>query len=303
VLLKASGPVVTFMHHPYYFLHESEHIAPGVFGKKSDTNNNFSKLIKAADILLSGHVHGDLQDPTVLQQHAYAITNGTSYTTDSWNGKCYPYTYAMLKINKQLKSFAVQKYEYDGEKKDGAAFVPTHDTHLTFYDFSFRKELGETSLETEKVRVLDHFAALHPGKGNQQRNDFFLYQMCLYDEAIEQIYKTTARVKGNNRQAIEFTTSRNKRLPDKLTVKINGQKIAVILLFDGPDPSKDIISFFKSGKWTEITEDKVFLSVRRQSLLKNNNPVMTQIDKLRTYFRTYALAVKRRGMCIDLLYH
>ncbi|UAY51299.1 metallophosphoesterase family protein [Ferruginibacter albus] len=177
-LIESPYPVITFMHHPYYYMHESEYIYP-----INSENNNFNKLAECSDIILSGHVHGELHEPSIVYQKVYTITNGTTFTNDKIEDKCFPFTYALIKVNKQLDKFKVKKYKYNSTTLE---FEAIKNKNL-YYSFQEKNKKRKTSSELEKINIIKYLLnTISKPSGfslNEYRNEIILTQLKLY--AIE----------------------------------------------------------------------------------------------------------------------
>lgn len=288
----AHGPVVTFMHHPYYYLHESEHIAP-VSYEVEDSQNNFTKLVKTSDLILSGHVHGDLHDPTLLQQYAYMITNGTSYTTDSFEGKCYPYTYALIKINKQLRKFSLRKFKYKAVDGSGNkyAFQCINRDPCKSYPFFEREHVEETTIETEKIRVLYYFRGFYCEKIHTSFH-FFIYQLRLYNKAL-----TDPSIDYDFQ---EISHPHSTVLVTSIAFQDN---LIWIYRMDNDSYVPDIIKVLSEQANGFPEKCTVYFSIKMELLFKNRTPLSEQIENLQKTFPSIVMSMKNEKVSINLLYH
>ncbi len=288
------GPVVAFMHHPYHFLHESEFNWPVVTKKREkDTFNCFSRILENSNLILCGHLHGNLQDPTYQQQQAYIIMNGTSYYPYPHEGKCYPFTYALLKVNKQRNWFAMKKYVYNNKKYSYQDNSHGNTQHHEFQSCS--KNNVSTSLEAEKLRVLDYFLQLDTSKNPHKMYTYFIYQLGLYQDCFR--FRSVEKKEfwihtgiGNAKTKVVILDARKK----------NGVLIIKIEEVDcwGTIKSKlDGINSFPPG----LT---IYFSVGRSQLkLSNGEPDTLKINQLWADYRSYVLLSKMENVSINILYH
>ena len=317
------GPVISFLHHPFYYLHETEHVAPAPFGdyKKNEGKfNNFNKIVLHSDLVLSGHVHGDLHDPAYLQNRAYLITNGTSYTTEKlFKNKTYPYTFAIIKVNKLLNKFSLRKYIYQNKNSDGDGIGSPRqkgeykcrnngNDDCKFYPFLERSAKENTSLEMEKVRAIEYFSSLGRNKKaahgrinahqRHMRNQLFICQLYLdYPEEIN----------AKRLENFVFSQHYDPHLGTdivKIRKGLRGIPIQVVLIDDREYiPAikrilKDRMERFESRP------EQVYFSVNRE-LLKNKKDglLKSNIDELKRSFQSMILSSKKYFISINLLYH
>lgn len=106
-----SLPVVTIMHHPYFYLHESEHLYPEMKGRNL---NNFQACAEFSEIILSGHTHGRFLKPILFSDTTYLISNGASCLTEEDSHL----TLALIKINKIGDYFRIKPFNLTSEISD-----------------------------------------------------------------------------------------------------------------------------------------------------------------------------------------
>ncbi len=96
---------IGLMHHPYPWLHESE------FSSAEGYNNqSFSQLCAHADIIISGHEHGDFKKPHSFNSTAHLIVNGCTYSTDKIKEKHWPCTFGIITIEKIKREFTLERF-------------------------------------------------------------------------------------------------------------------------------------------------------------------------------------------------
>lgn len=292
-LENCNEPIVSFLHHPFYYLHESEHIWP-INDGGNDVYNNFTNIVNKSDLLLSGHVHGDLQDPSFLQNSAYIVTNGTSFTTDDFNNKCYPYTYALLKINKQLRHFTFKKFIYKADDpKNGIkkGFHELKNKWDSVYTFRRDEKMPPPSLEYEKVRTLYYFSKLPEYKKNQLYC-FFLYQLDLFQQDIKETI-------GD----FEFETL---TIRGKKAVQVKGgiKEPIIILLIDKKSPIIEIRKFLESGiEHFKKDYRRVYFSLSMKNLLEDKVISDFRVKEIADYYRALISTSKVDFVSVNLLYH
>ncbi|HSZ87402.1 MAG TPA: metallophosphoesterase, partial [Puia sp.] len=297
-LKNVNGPIVSFMHHPFYFLHDSEHIAPApTDAGHANDYNNFNKVVKNSDLILSGHVHGDLQDPTSQQQSAFLITNGTSYTMDKFHDKSYPFTYALIKINKQLNKFALRKARHwssdneESPKKATGFHFSALAGHEPYYNFFSRYNMGETRVETEKLRTLNYFYE----KTTLSHRDlhFFLYQIRLYRKDLVDNESVTCTLKKDtlwdgNSYLLSFEQHGN----------------AIINICNNENYLQQIREYLFSSSFSVPRDTVLYFSIYAGFLFgdKKKEPEMEKIEQYRN-FQTIVMMSKTNSVSINLLYH
>lgn len=292
VSIPKIGPVICFMHHPYHFLHESEYIAPLEAVKKPE-QNNFSRILETSDVVLSGHVHGELQDPTYQQHHAYVITNGTSYTTDKWKNKSYPFTYAILKVNKQGNWFGMKKFVYNRKAEEFQLRAPEVSPH---YHFNHRSNAGltnDTSLEAEKLRVVKYFLELEK-EDDERINTFFVYQLGLYDKQFKQ----------EGKEVIEFEFEDIKSLGFPAVLIVTAGKPAAWIYKINKNPYANITNILERIDRVDIPKKVIiYFSISRQALITDGELHIQRIDALWADYRSLVLLSKKENISVNLLYH
>jgi 3',5'-cyclic AMP phosphodiesterase CpdA len=294
---NGNGSIITFMHHPYYYLHESEHVAPVLLEDKDEPLNNFNKLVKRSDLILSGHMHGDLREPTFLQQNAYLVTNGTSYTTDNFEGKCYPYTYALLKINKQLGKFSMKKFRYEAiceDSLDKYAYKCISEKTLPYYKFFQRAGGPNNSVETEKVRVLHYFKNIGDKRDPHSGWRFFIYQLRMYCPGLK-----------NDSISVLFEEEQAPHKPEIKQLRISyGEEVRIIIyIMDGLTVVPDIREILDGGRGSFQKGYLVFFSVKMELLFSGELPSVKIVENLRQTFQADVLIRKIEMVNINLLYH
>ena len=295
--IPEDGPVISFMHHPFYFLNDTEHIGPIWESLESATNNNFTRIVEKTDILLSGHVHGMLHDPTYLHNKAHMVTNGTSFTTADYDGKYYPYTYALIKVNKQLRKFALKKFRYRRKGEKGVSvdgFQPDTADFLRYYDFLKRKAGESTTIETEKVRILDYFSGLPEYNTGQRIDEFYVYQLALYQDDFH--------LNGTKRKFIVTRAADDSAFAEN-ELRIQADTGASVFIFQVDSPAQ--ISKILYDKLAQKTagESVVYFSMDRKALKDDAGPTVKKVEALRNYFHTLVLLSKKDHVSINMLYH
>lgn len=294
--IPKSAPIITFMHHPFYFLHDTEHVAPTTANPAKGEFNNFIKIVDNTDIIAAGHVHGVLHDPTFLQNKAYMITNGTSFTTEDFDGKCYPYTYALIKINKQLRKFAMKKFCFqvkDGSKYTKNGYYCDAKEESNYYDFFERSDAGFTSVEMEKLRTLLHISNV---KARQTHLTYklFVYQLGLYQDEF----------RFNKLKKFDITSKRlNASHVREVLIKAPAGKAACIYLIESEDYMEKLETILKDFSRTTPKNTVVYFSVKHSLLLEKGKVSLLKIETLHQYFKSLVLLSKKEKISINLLYH
>ncbi len=296
--INTNDPVISFMHHPFYILNDSEHIGPAKNVDKEDINNNFTKIIDHSDLILCGHVHGILHDPTFLLGKAYLLTNGTSFTTENYIRKFHPYTFGLVKVNKQLRKFSLKKFKYctvgeDEVTTDG--FYPDIHEKRPFYEFVYRG--GEpTTIESEKVRILHYFSGLSEHQHADQLYHFFVWQLSLYHD--------TFRLPGTQDYAIELAQDTNAAKQLVFIEGPDGKKICIYLM-DSPDYLEQIRKIIEKPQSSlNAPGIEIFFSVNQQFLVDDEGaPSAKRIEVLRGFYRSLVLLSKKDYVSINVLYH
>lgn len=297
----ANEPVVSFMHHPFYYLHESEHVAPVPVDGEPDEYNNFTKIVRASDLVLSGHVHGDLHDPAYLHDSAYLITNGASFANEDFEGKCYPYTYALIKINKQLRRFTLKKYFYKEStrgKPDSRDYVVDPKAKDAYYFFKKREGVQPTSVQFEYVRTLDYFMKLPEYQTKYQLFEFLVYQLQSYHAEWENAGKQTYNI---------TTTRKSFADMDEIAISHPKDPNLNVRIFKADDPS--VMSFLESvllEKFNKFRHDDaiVYFAINIARLKdKQGKLSKNQIDNLVAAFQNLVQLAKRHYISTNLLYY
>lgn len=297
--LKDAGPVISFLHHPFYYLHETEHIAPvPIDDAESDQFNNFNKIVRNSDIVLSGHVHGELHDPAYLQNSAYLITNGTSYTTDDmFREKCYPFTFALIKVNKQLRKFALKKYRYvENQQKSDAKYEtrPAGTQQLPYYNLFDRPGTASTSLEIEKVKTLHYFARILEDK-KDLRAKLFLCQLQPFHEKMGE----------DGKGEYEFSESFHNQVKARVFSFTEGPCGPVRIVLVEEKYSLDRIAKTLKSRLSKLSGDgMIYFSVNKKLLFdKNDELQIADLQTLQKAYRVLALSSKIDNLSINLLFH
>lgn len=299
-LIPSDGPVISFMHHPFYLLNDSEHIGPATHDSSGDKNNNFTKILDHSDLVLSGHVHGILHDPTFLLNRAYMITNGTSFTTDHYIDKFHPYTFGVIKVNKLLRKFALKKRRYRTTVEPGInwnGFQAENEEKFEFFTFANRLGIESTSLESERVRILHYFASL-PGPADPQKEIRFLsYQLSLLNDSFRSDKSITCDV-------IEFRDTFVQT--DAILFNLAHEKSVCVYKIEGIDNLVDaILNIIAKKKSEKIPKDcQVYFAVSRKALVDPKGvPYVKLIDALREDHNDLILLSKIDYVSINLLYY
>lgn len=284
-ILPKQGPVITFMHHPYYYLHESEHVAPRPKNLTKDTNNNFTRIAFESDLILSGHVHGDLHRPSVLYQQTYMITNGTTFNHGTFLNKSFPMTYALLKINKPLNKFALHRFRYQ-DTKSTFAMQDSEDSNR-YYEFLRKDHVPRTDNEFDKASLLNYLLR-HPSNEEDANNmQFFFYQLKLYDEWYS-ANKTVEIIK----------------LHDKISIKSNDRTCIIYTINDKLYNSliSTIVNNISDSNNSKLT---IYFSIDLELLQSYDNGELSKqkIEGLIKDFRNLVQASKKHFISINLLYH
>ncbi len=283
------SPVVTFMHHPYYYMHESEYIYPYI--QESPASNNFNKLAEKSDLILSGHVHGELHEPSVIHQKVYSVTNGTTFTDDSVKDKCYPYTYALIKINKPLNKFKLRSYKYDSDKK---AFCFNNNKDI-YYQFLTKGSLSKYSSELEKIKIIKYFSTIYGGKKKIKKDSnaetaLILAQLNIYNAPCSQ---PMSQVK---------LSSHNKSL-NYLFFGTRVDKNVIILKLESKNDVDQIFDFLNSIKYLP-QKPKVFFSIKTSNFLSKDEDILElEFDKFHTKLKSSILSSKYDCCQLDFLYY
>lgn len=296
--LPANKPVISFMHHPFYFLNDSEHIAP-LFEKEQ--KNNFTKIVEKSNLILAGHVHGSILEPSFLLNQAHMITNGTSFITDNYAGKQHPYTFAIIKVNKPLRKFSMKKFSYrttaeEGIKKNG--FYPDLAEKPVYYHFIEKKKPELTSLEAEKVRVLNYFYDLEEKKDKEQQYRYLVYQLADYREGFN--------LEEDEKDFLALDAEEDKTMePGVVKLQSPGGDKVWIYLIDHKDYMNEIRKLLYDNPPAKNVPAgiDIYFSVKRECLQSGDEPDTDNIDKLYRYFQSLVLQGKRKPVSIDLLYH
>ncbi|PET17061.1 metallophosphoesterase family protein [Bacillus thuringiensis] len=90
------------IHHPYNWLNEEE---ISTYGDRPAT---YRYLAERSHLILSGHVHGTIDEPTRMYNRGYLILGGATYA-----GGNYRNNFSILKINKENRSVIQTPFEYD----------------------------------------------------------------------------------------------------------------------------------------------------------------------------------------------
>lgn len=146
-------PVITMMHHPFYYLHESEHIYPIKFSAQDTERamiNSYIEVAQFSDIILNGHTHGHLHAPTRYIDKVYVVNNGATY----YNDKEQPVTFGILKVNKLFDSFQLRTFVSTNDKTNFEEI--TNPLELPCYSFrSSTKILIDHSLDKEEYHRVE----------------------------------------------------------------------------------------------------------------------------------------------------
>lgn len=119
------------MHHPHYWLHESEYNAAA-----GSVEEGFGALCRTVDMIIHGHEHGQFKRPHSFNQDAHIVVNGCTYTDDTLDKKCWPATFGILTIRKIAKTFRLERYLLKQDKKNfiwealGNPHLPCDTTYL-----------------------------------------------------------------------------------------------------------------------------------------------------------------------------
>jgi predicted MPP superfamily phosphohydrolase len=297
-----TGPVISFMHHPYFFLHESEYIAPILSEEPGkEVFNCFSRVLGSSDLVISGHVHGDLQDPTFLQHHAYLITNGTSYTQDNIEGMGYPYTFALLKVNKLRRWFAMKKFIYDHNLCSYINKSGDHPPHFTFVERKpsgqpAKPYPGDPNLYSEKLDIIDHITNLDKGSELEKEYRSMVYQLGFYENGFKIDPGQPKRFRFVEEQVDSVSAVLIESVETKRRVIIyRVTEISVI------NPIQDILDDIKDDKQRDLSV-KIYFSIDRK-LFKDGNIVQSStIGETCREYRNYVLCAKLESVGIDLLF-
>lgn len=295
--INKENPIISFLHHPFYYLNETEHIA-ATSRENNNTYNNFNKIVINSDLILCGHVHGDLHDPAYLQNSAYLITNGTSFTTDSFENKCYPFTFALIKVNKQLRNFSLKKFIYQPSKDSApSGFFEKPNNSKKSFKLQQRDTALPPHLECEKIRLLDYFmGATKISKSKFYK--FLIYQLMIFHPKLN--------INENNYD-IKESKQKFPSIPD-----IDFDQLTI------SSPNHETIFIIIINKYVRKNL-RLILEEYKNEVTKNNFPVYFSLNmddfkesheysdfKIRTeyeYFRALVSMSKIDYVSVNLLYH
>lgn len=292
-------PVITFMHHPFYYMHESEYIYPLSDGNDQE-NNNFNKIADKSDLILSGHVHGELHEPTVIHQKAYAITNGTSFTGDEWNNKCYPLTYALIKVNKQLNKFRLNRYKYSNNK-----FELLTNQSQEYYPFYYSSRLSN-SLELEKVHLINYFMQLKPVEKkakikfeeNLIRSQLKLYNKGFGNKNIRFGYKQYKGVSGYIRY-MDYSVKVKEVIKKCFVINIetNPEEQSKLLVI------RQLLSYFNTRKGTADFSVYFAINVNSAIALQGKIKLVQNVEPFIYRLKSFILSTKFPFIKLDFIYY
>lgn len=141
-------PVVTLMHHPYYYLHESEHIY--ATNNSSDLSNNFRKCADFSSLILCGHTHGELLNPSNFAQKTFVINNGSSCVL----GDDQTNTFALLKLNRVNGYFLFKSFTFKNNSREKSTANVSSDTPFQFVNRNKMTNLDKTYTSEEEQKIV-----------------------------------------------------------------------------------------------------------------------------------------------------
>ncbi|MGH1256539.1 MULTISPECIES: tetratricopeptide repeat protein [Bacillus] len=96
------GPVtIAVVHHPKDWLNDEEQ-------HTYERPSTYRYLSERTHLILSGHVHGAIEEPTKMFNRAYSVVGGATYA-----GERYRNNFSILKVNKESRTCEQIPYEYD----------------------------------------------------------------------------------------------------------------------------------------------------------------------------------------------
>ncbi|WP_145048386.1 metallophosphoesterase [Paenibacillus xylanexedens] len=100
-------PTIALVHHPKEWFHDEEQ---NTYANRPST---YRYLAERCHIILSGHVHGSIEKPSVINDSSYLITGGASYA-----GENYRNNFSILKVDSALYTVTQIPFEYDPGKDE-----------------------------------------------------------------------------------------------------------------------------------------------------------------------------------------
>ncbi|EEM08341.1 hypothetical protein bmyco0003_49370 [Bacillus pseudomycoides] len=96
------GPItIAVVHHPKDWLNDEEQYT-------YERPSTYRYLSERTHLILSGHVHGAIEEPTKMFNRAYSVIGGATYA-----GERYRNNFSILKVNKESRTCEQIPYEYD----------------------------------------------------------------------------------------------------------------------------------------------------------------------------------------------
>lgn len=99
--------LIALLHHPSDWLHPAERSAN--YGQRPNT---FDYVASRSDLLLSGHTHGNVRRPDIIQQTSLHFTGGATYA-----GGDYYNNFRLIRVGSN--SIEYQAYEFDPRESEG----------------------------------------------------------------------------------------------------------------------------------------------------------------------------------------
>lgn len=97
-----NGPItIAVVHHPKEWLNDAEQ-------NTYERPGTYRYLSQRTHLILSGHVHAAIEEPSRIFNHAYSVIGGATYA-----GERYRNNFSILKVNKESRTCEQIPYEYD----------------------------------------------------------------------------------------------------------------------------------------------------------------------------------------------
>lgn len=257
--------VVTFAHHPPSWLRWDELYT-------SDSHErNFNTLTDISQILITGHLHNPVMEPSLIRGKCYHVNNGIfldyhfvdKYITDSQNNnpaKVFPNNwFNVIELNEE--GFELIPYKFQSSKKSGKGvhynYGWTKD-NLANKFYNYPKQISEQSvIQAEKEK------AVNKGKGS----------ISIYNpKNIAELIELLRRQRSNE---FENSDNRIKNIRDGEIVQLTGLQENYLIIINRLEHLFNVIRDAGTD-YTKLKEDTLFKSLleKLDSCNSNSLPVV-----------------------------